>query len=154
MVFRSKKLHVIALGISLASLGLTTNTHCFGNGISNFEGMQCVAAVADTNVDVTSCADDDLPACATPDWFPAGPVGSLIGGVDQMTSYKLDASTRYNQANYSAGSYINWEHDWYSKIDTPYGPALPSGGHLWNEYNGSTLVKSVSCDRYGTFSYP
>jgi hypothetical protein len=119
------------------------------NGMNNFEGTQCVAAMLDLGYDAMSCADTDLFSCSAPDWFPAEPIDTT-----EVDSYPLSDTVRYNEADYSAGSYTRWEHDWYSNSVTPYGPALSSYGHLWNEYVGTTLVKSVSCDVHGTVTYP
>ena len=77
-----------------------------------------------------------------------------------MQSYHLSSSVRYNELIYDAAVSTSWadyrryEHDWYSQSDTAYGPTLPSWGHLWNEYDHSGLIKSVSCDVHGTTVFP
>lgn len=123
------------------------------NGISDFEGVQCVGEVSDLGLDASVCADTELPDCQIPDWFPTYGIGVALGGSDEMNSTAGELN-RYNEVNYAAGSYSHWRHSWYSDVDVPYGPALPSSGHVWNQYAGTTLIKSASCDSHGTYSYP
>ena len=151
-IFKVQKFIAAACAIGLF---IQVNPSCsYANGISDYEGIQCVAQANDLGFDAVACIDADLPDCEAPDWFPTYAVGSSLGGSDAMNSFTLSSTLRYNEADYSVGSYQRWEHDWYSKANVPYGPALSAYGHIWNEYNGSTLVKSVSCDERGTVSYP
>jgi hypothetical protein len=146
-----KFLFAAPIAIAFALVSLPAGRYAFANGTTDFEGTRCVFAALELGNYVTTCVDVELPDCQPPGWFPTGPTAASS---DEMNSYSLSDSVRYNEADYSVGSYTRWEHDWYSRIDVPYGPALPSYGHVWDEYNGSALVKSVSCDEHGTVSYP
>jgi hypothetical protein len=128
-------------------------------GISNFEGVQCVAMSDDIGADTGKCADTTLADCKIPDWFPTDSA-SYAGTVTTVDSYPMSATVRYNDVSYASPDETPWvdyrryEHDWYSEAGTLYGPALPSWGHLWNAYDRTGLIKSVSCDVHGTLSYP
>ena len=128
-------------------------TECPAAGVNDYEAMQCSAIRASQGGDPTVCADAGLPSCTVPDWFPAEPE---VGVDFQLESHLAsDSGPRLNTVTVRLTEWDkSWEHTWYSETDVSFGPAIPRYGHEWNEYDFGALVKSVSCDARGRFSFP
>jgi len=142
----------LALSTLLSAFVVGTD-ECPAAGVDAYEAMQCSAIRASQGADPTVCADVALPSCSPPDWFPAEP----DVGVDfQLKSYLMsDSGPRLNDVTVRLTEWDKvWEHTWYSPTDVSFGPEIPRYGHEWNEYDFGALVKSVSCDIRGRFSYP
>jgi len=133
---------------AVAWFAVAASTHSSATGLTDRESAQCVSAAMQIGNDVMTCVETTLAACSPPDWFP------VDESPDEFTSTPLSATTRDNEAEYDSGSYSHFEHDWYSSAGVPLGPALPRIGHTWNQYAGSALIKSVTCDQTGTWAFP
>jgi hypothetical protein len=144
----------------VGAVWILASPNSFADGISPFEGVQCVAFALNAGIDSATCTDTQLPDCKIPDWFP----DNSQNYAGTQTSLKSEPAwggyIRYNELTYSPADgtpevdRYYFVHEWYSDIGTPYGPAIPSWGHLWKESDDAGLLRSFSCKNTGTESYP